>query len=48
VVAAKQNYLGSPQGPETADFNRDADDDDQADVVGNVEFEPFKRRPSGP
>jgi hypothetical protein len=47
VVDAKANYWGSPKGPEEADFNQDADDDDRADVVGNVEFVPFKRRPRG-
>ncbi|QIO20925.1 hypothetical protein [Haloarcula sp. JP-L23] len=26
---------------------QDADDDEQSDVVGNVKFEPFLRRPPG-
>ncbi|RLM45012.1 hypothetical protein DVK00_11235 [Haloarcula sp. Atlit-47R] len=46
-VDAKNNYWGSPEGPEEADFNQDADDDDRSDVVGNVAFEPFLRNPPG-
>ncbi|MEF8899853.1 MAG: hypothetical protein V5A25_01320, partial [Halovenus sp.] len=41
VVDAKNNYWGSPKGPEEADFNQDGDDDERSDVVGNVTFEPF-------
>jgi hypothetical protein len=47
VVDAKNNYWGSPQGPEEAAFNQNGDDDAQADVVGNVDFEPFLRNPPG-
>jgi hypothetical protein len=47
VVDAKNNYWGSRKGPEEADFNQDADDDGRADVVGNVTYEPFLRRPPG-
>ncbi|OYR51900.1 hypothetical protein DJ73_11860 [Halorubrum sp. Ea1] len=47
-VDAKNNWWGSEDGPEEADFNQDADDDDRSDVVGNVAFEPFLRNPPGP
>ncbi len=47
VVDAKNNYWGSRKGPEAAAFNRDADDDDRSDVVGNVTAEPFLRNPPG-
>ena len=47
VVDARNNYWGSPEGPEEAAFNGDADDDERADVVGNVAFEPFLRRAPG-
>ena len=47
VVDARNNYWGSPQGPEVAEFNQDADDDDRADVIGRVRFEPFLRRQPG-
>jgi hypothetical protein len=47
VVDARNNYWGSREGPELAEFNQDADDDDRADVVGNVDFEPFRRNPPG-
>ena len=47
VVDAKNNWWGSPEGPEEADFNQDADEDDRSDVVGNVEYEPFLRNPPG-
>ena len=47
VVDAKNNYWGSTEGPEEADFNQDADDDERSDVVGNVTFEPFLRNPPG-
>jgi len=46
-VDAKNNWWGSSKGPEEADFNQDADDDDRSDVVGNVEYEPFLRQPPG-
>ena len=46
-VDAKNNYWGSRDGPEEAEFNQDADDDDRSDVVGNVDFEPFLRNPPG-
>lgn len=46
-VDAQNNWWGSDEGPEAADFNQDADDDDRADVVGNVDFEPFLRNPPG-
>ena len=46
-VDAKNNWWGSRDGPEAADFNQDADDDERSDVVGNVEFEPFLRNPPG-
>ncbi|NLV07607.1 hypothetical protein GOC83_15850 [Haloarcula rubripromontorii] len=46
-VDAKNNYWGSRKGPEEADFNLDADDDERSDVVGNVDFEPFLRNPPG-
>ncbi|MFB6251744.1 MAG: nitrous oxide reductase family maturation protein NosD [Halobellus sp.] len=48
VVDAKNNYWGSPDGPEKAAFNQDADDDSRSDVVGNVDFDPFLRNPPGP
>jgi hypothetical protein len=48
VIDAKANYWGSRRGPEEADFNIDSDDDDRADVIGNVEYEPFQRRPGKP
>ena len=47
VVDAKNNYWGTPDGPEEADFNQDADDDEQSDVIGNVDSEPFLRNPPG-
>lgn len=47
LIDAKNNYWGSRRGPEVAEFNQDADDDDRADVIGNVEFAPFLRRPRG-
>lgn len=46
-VDAQSNYWGSEDGPEEADFNQDANDNDRADVVGNVDFEPFLRNPPG-
>lgn len=46
-VDAKNNWWGSPDGPEVAAFNQAADDDDRSDVVGTVEFEPFLRNPPG-
>ncbi|WP_284012935.1 hypothetical protein [Halobaculum litoreum] len=46
-VDARNNYWGSRQGPEEAAFNTDADDDDRADVIGNVAFEPFLRNAPG-
>lgn len=46
-VDARDNWWGSPDGPEEATYNQDADDDEQSDVVGNVKFEPFLRRPPG-
>lgn len=46
-VDAQSNYWGSDEGPEIADFNQDVDDDDRADVIGNVDFEPFLRNPPG-
>lgn len=45
VVDARNNYWGSPDGPEEAEFNQAADDDERSDVVGNVEYEPFLRNP---
>jgi hypothetical protein len=47
VVDAKNNWWGSAEGPEEAAFNKDADDDDRSDVVGNVTAEPFLRNPPG-
>lgn len=47
IVDAKNNWWGSQNGPEEADFNQDGDDDMQSDVVGNVDYEPFLRRPPG-
>jgi hypothetical protein len=47
TLDAKSNYWGSRQGPEEVDSNLDSDDDDRADVVGNVDFEPFRRNPPG-
>jgi hypothetical protein len=47
VIDAKNNYWGSREGPEEAEFNQDGDDDDRSDVVGNVDFEPFLRNPPG-
>lgn len=47
LVDARNNYWGSRQGPEEADFNQDADDDGRADVIGNVSFEPFQRNRTG-
>jgi hypothetical protein len=47
VVDAKNNYWGSSQGPEEAGFNQDGDDDARADIVGNVDFDPFLRNPPG-
>lgn len=47
VVDARNNWWGSRKGPEEAAFNRDADDDDRSDVVGNVAYEPFLRNPPG-
>lgn len=41
TVDARNNYWGSQEGPEEADSNSDADDDDRADVVGNVIYRPF-------
>jgi hypothetical protein len=46
-VNARNNYWGGSQGPEEADFNQDADDDDRSDVVGIVDYEPFLRNPPG-
>lgn len=46
-IDAKDNWWGSDEGPEEADFNQDADDDDRSDVVGNVTYEPFLRNPPG-
>jgi len=46
-IDAKNNWWGSKEGPEEADFNQDADDDDRSDVVGNVTYEPFLRNPPG-
>lgn len=46
VVDAKNNYWGSPKGPEEAEFNQDGDDE-RSDVVGNVEYEPFLRNAPG-
>jgi len=47
VIDAINNWWGSEDGPEEADFNTDADDDDRADVIGNVDFDPFLRNPPG-
>jgi hypothetical protein len=47
VVDAKNNYWGSREGPEEAPENAAADDDDRADVVGNVTYEPFLQNPPG-
>jgi hypothetical protein len=47
VVDAKNNWWGSRDGPEEAAFNQDADDDERADVVGNVTAEPFLPNPPG-
>ena len=47
VVDAKNNWWGSADGPEAAEFNQDGDDDDRSDVVGAVDFEPFQRNPPG-
>lgn len=47
VVDAKNNWWGSPQGPEEAEFNQAADDDSQSDVVGKVEYEPAMPNPPG-
>jgi len=47
TVDAKNNWWGSPEGPEEAAFNQDADDDEQSDVVGDVTYEPFMRNPPG-
>ncbi len=46
-VDARNNWWGSRDGPEEAAFNQDADDDERADVVGNVAYEPFLRNPPG-
>ena len=47
-IDAKNNWWGSPEGPEEADFNQDADDDGRSDVIGKVTVEPFlPRSPSG-
>lgn len=47
VIDARNNWWGTRDGPEEADFNQDADDDERSDVVGNVDFEPFLRNPPG-
>lgn len=47
IVDAKNDYWGAPAGPEEAAFNQDADGDEQSDVVGTVDFEPFLRNPPG-
>ncbi|MFB6295700.1 MAG: hypothetical protein ABEH66_02530 [Halobacteriales archaeon] len=47
TVDARNNYWGSSDGPEEADSNSDADDDDRSDVVGKVTYEPFLRNPPG-
>jgi hypothetical protein len=47
VVDTKNNWWGSADGPEAAEFNQDGDDDDRSDVVGAVDFEPFQRNPPG-
>lgn len=44
-VDAENNWWSSSKGPEEADFNQDADGDDRADVIGNVDYEPFLERP---
>lgn len=46
-VDARNNWWGSGDGPEEVAFNQDADDDDRADVVGNVVYEPFLPNPPG-
>ncbi|MBX0324050.1 hypothetical protein EGH21_13515 [Halomicroarcula sp. F13] len=46
-VDARNNWWGSPDGPEEATYNQAADDDGRSDVVGNVDFEPFLRQPPG-
>jgi len=46
-IDARNNYWGSPEGPEEAASNADADDDDRADVIGRVEYEPFLRSSPG-
>jgi predicted ribosomally synthesized peptide with SipW-like signal peptide len=45
LVDAKNNWWGSSNGPEEADFNQDADDDGRADVVGKVTTNPFLTSP---
>jgi hypothetical protein len=47
-IDATNNWWSSPKGPEEAAFNQDADGDDRADVVGNVEYEPFLDKPPRP
>jgi hypothetical protein len=47
VVDAKNNWWGSPQGPEEAAFNQDADDDGRSDVVGRVNADPSLPNPPG-
>ncbi|MFC6786636.1 right-handed parallel beta-helix repeat-containing protein [Halobaculum halobium] len=47
TVDARNNYWGSREGPEEADFNQAADDDDRADVVGRVAYEPYLRNGPG-
>jgi hypothetical protein len=45
LVDAKNNWWWSPKGPEEADFNQAADDDERAAVVGNVTTDPFLTKP---
>ncbi|MFB6177916.1 MAG: hypothetical protein ABEI99_12390 [Halobaculum sp.] len=46
TVDARNNYWGSPKGPDTADSNLNADGDDQSEVIGNVRYRPFQRNDS--